>query len=132
MEDIKLKTLLQISGYIALCVGIGMTFYPLTFFSISGVYFSADASTINELRAPGCATLFAALFIIWGSKSEKHRHSALLFAVILFLGFGAGRVLSLVFDGIPNPLILFIMASELTIGAVCVYSLVRYNKNNII
>jgi hypothetical protein len=46
-------------------------------------------------------------------------------AILLFLGYAFGRVLSIILDGKPNKLILQGLVSELVLGALNIFCLVN-------
>jgi hypothetical protein len=62
--------------------------------------------------------LYLALAALWmaGASKAHLRQAALYSAVAFMLGLAAGRILSLVVDGLPNALLLFYLALELGMG----------------
>lgn len=64
--------------------------------------------------------LYLALVIFWvlGARNRSLRLPALWSLVIFMLGLASGRVLSLLVDGIPHPLLLVYLVLELGFGGV--------------
>lgn len=64
--------------------------------------------------------LYLALATFWvvGAVKPHLRQAALYSLVVFMLGLAAGRLLSLVVDGVPNWLLLTYLALELFIGVV--------------
>jgi hypothetical protein len=64
--------------------------------------------------------LYLALATFWviGAFNSHLRQAALYSLVVFMLGLAAGRLLSLVVDGVPNRLLMIYLALELVIGLV--------------
>lgn len=90
--------------------------------SISMTYlFDIDASGINTahiLRA--VMGLYLALITFWllGAKNNDLRLPALWSLTVFMIGLAAGRILSLIVDGMPHPLLVIYLILELGFGAV--------------
>ena len=69
--------------------------------------------------------LALALFWIMGAYQAHLRQAALYSLVVFMLGLAAGRVLSLVADGVPHWLLLVYLALELGFGVVGIQLLKR-------
>jgi len=66
----------------------------------------------------------AALFLL-GLMRPDFRRSSLTAVAILFMGFAFGRLVSIVADGVPVALYLFVMAFEIVFAALALASLRR-------
>ncbi|ULN65109.1 DUF4345 domain-containing protein [Vibrio gigantis] len=83
--------------------------------------FGIDASPINVthiFRAVMGLYLALALFWIAGTLLKKYRLPALYSLVVFMLGLAAGRVISLVLDGMPHWLLFVYLILELGFGLV--------------
>ena len=62
--------------------------------------------------------LYLALIVFWfiGAFKTQLRQPALYSLVVFMFGLAAGRILSLILDGVPNWLLLVYLALELTFG----------------
>ena len=83
--------------------------------------FGIDASPINVthiFRAVMGLYLALALFWIAGALLMKYRLPALYSLVVFMLGLAAGRVISLVIDGMPHWLLVVYLLLELGFGLV--------------
>ncbi|WP_192890259.1 DUF4345 domain-containing protein [Vibrio bathopelagicus] len=83
--------------------------------------FGIDASPINVthiFRAVMGLYLALALFWIAGALLKKYRLPALYSLVVFILGLAAGRVISLVLDGMPHWLLFVYLILELGFGLV--------------
>jgi len=82
--------------------------------------FEINASSVNSMhifRAVMGLYLAMVLFWICGARYETLRLPALWSLVVFMLGLAAGRVLSLLVDGMPNPLLSVYLVLELGLGA---------------
>ncbi|MEZ8191387.1 DUF4345 domain-containing protein [Vibrio sp. 1F279] len=83
--------------------------------------FGIDASPINVthiFRAVMGLYLALALFWIVGALLKKYRLAALYSLVVFMLGLAAGRVISLLIDGMPYWLLVVYLLLELGFGLV--------------
>ncbi|MDN3632833.1 DUF4345 domain-containing protein [Vibrio lentus] len=83
--------------------------------------FGIDASSINVthiFRAVMGLYLALALFWVCGALIKKYRLPALYSLVVFMLGLAAGRVISLVLDGMPHWLLFVYLILELGFGLI--------------
>jgi len=95
--------------------------YGLSPATSMSMLFEIDASPVNSMhifRAVMGLYLAMVLFWICGARCETLRLPALWSLSIFMLGLAAGRLLSLLVDGIPNPLLSVYLVLELGFGAV--------------
>ncbi|MFK5977928.1 MAG: DUF4345 domain-containing protein [Rhizobiaceae bacterium] len=81
---------------------------------------------LNEIRSSGGALLLAGLFKLSGAFKAHLSLAATIVASVIYLSYGVSRMISLLFDGIPNDALLQIMVLELFIGGICVACLRAY------
>jgi hypothetical protein len=97
-----------------------------------GSVFAIDANSINTVHMfRAIMGLYLGLVIFWiaGAKSESLRIPALWSLTFFMLGLAAGRVASLVIDGMPHPLLLVFLVLELVFGFIGYY-LIRRSRVN--
>ena len=75
-------------------------------------------SNVHILRAVMGLYLAMALFWFMGTRSQRLQAPAIMSLVVFMLGLAAGRILSMVVDGMPHPLLAFYTVLELGFGAV--------------
>jgi len=82
-----------------------------------------DTNSIHIFRA--IMGLYLGLVVFWiiGVSKEEVRQAALYSLTVFMLGLAAGRILSLIFDGIPHWLLLAYLGLELGFGAFGLYLL---------
>ena len=69
-------------------------------------------------RALSCLYLGMVAFCIIAAFTPEWRHVAVIWAVFFAYSLAAGRILSLIVDGMPSPILLFYMAVELIGGTL--------------
>jgi len=94
-----------------------LAFYSVTLDSIN------EASIIRSVYG-GLFLGFAVLFLAGALKQEYSRPA--LLALLAFMGgFAVGRVISLLADGVPSPLVLGLFGLEVTFASAAAYLLAR-------
>jgi len=77
------------------------------------------------LRAVMMLYIALGLFWLWSAFSEQYRDAGLLVLCIFCGGLVAGRILSVVVDGVPSPILLLYIAMELGMVPICIWLLMR-------
>ena len=77
------------------------------------------------LRAVMMLYIGLGLFWLWSAFSDKYRDAGVLVLCIFCGGLVAGRILSVVVDGVPSPILLLYIAMELGMVPVCIWLLRR-------
>ena len=83
--------------------------------------FDIDAGSINSSHIfRAIMGLYLAMIIFWiiGARHESLRLAALWSLTVFMLGLAAGRVLSLLIDGMPHWLLLVYLVLEVVSGAI--------------
>ena len=83
----------------------------------------SDTNTIHIFRSVMGLYLALALFWIMGAFNIEIRQAAIYSLIVFMLGLAAGRVLSLVVDGIPDWLLMVYLVLELGFGFLGVFLL---------
>lgn len=117
------RALLVVAGSTALAVGGGLLAAPISFRQSVGVALSRSASVLSETRAPGAALLAAGAVMLAGAASPARARLALGASALVYLSFGAGRLVSIALDGLPHTSLLVAMAVELVLGVVSLRAL---------
>jgi len=65
------------------------------------------------------------LFWLWAAFSEKYKDAGILVLCIFCGGLVAGRILSVVIDGVPSPILILYIFMELSLVPVCIWLLRR-------
>ncbi len=118
-----LRVLLFVAGSIGVAVGAGLLFAPVAFEASAGIEVGSDPSLLSELRAPGGALLICGVAIALGAFLRALTFTSTLLGAMLYLGYGAARLVSLAVDGAPAPSLLMAMLLELAIGGMCLFAL---------
>ncbi|MEJ2125152.1 MAG: DUF4345 domain-containing protein [Alphaproteobacteria bacterium] len=100
------KLVLGVAGLIASGIGVAIMAMPHAFYASNGISLGTDVNLINELRAPG-ANLVA------------------LGAIVFFLAYAFGRLVSLALDGVPTDSLLAATAIEIVVGGLCLLAFRR-------
>ncbi len=110
------RLLLGAGALVALALALAILFAPQAFYSGYGIAIGNDVALLNELKAPAGAILLAAGIMTLGLFRPGWLGHALLVGAVLYLGFGLGRALALVPDGLPPASLLAAMTLELALG----------------
>ena len=127
----KHRSLLVISGLIAVAIGSSILISPAQFHATHGIELGSDANLLSEVRAPGGALLLLGLMIGVGGVLPVYSIASTSIAAAVYLGYGLSRVLSLALDGVPVPGLVGAMIIELAIGAMCIVALVRATPRSV-
>jgi Domain of unknown function (DUF4345) len=69
-------------------------------------------------------------FCIIAAFTPEWRHVAVIWAVFFAYSLAIGRILSLIVDGMPSPILLFYMAVELIVGTLGLLVLIRERQSS--
>jgi hypothetical protein len=95
-------------------IGIIYLFTPQTFLSIYGIDLrSASETNLYRSGYGGLFLAFAILFAL-GALGTQHSRTAQLALLTFMGGLAVGRLVSVVADGWPHPLLTAVLAMELT------------------
>ena len=77
-----------------------------------------DVNSTHIFRAVMGLYLAMVVFWVMGAKSDALRLPALCSVVVFMLGLATGRAISLLVDGMPNPLLVVYLLLEIGFGVV--------------
>ena len=78
----------------------------------------SDTNTIHIFRAVMCLYLALILFWIIGVFKDQLRQAALYSLIVFMLGLAAGRILSIIIDGIPHWILIVYLILEISFGTL--------------
>ena len=125
MEIFKI-VILSLSGLLLFFVGTMRLINPIkTYLNNSGIRLENDVNLLNEMRGISSVMLLAGVIILLGTFIPELTLTSYSFAILLFLGFAIGRVVSFGLDGKPNKLIVQGLIFELVLGGANTFCLVN-------
>ena len=125
-----LKGILILLGVNLVVLGSWRLLDPIGFFDFSGLLLSADAGLLNEARGTGGAIIGFGLLILLGAFKKKMAYTSTIVAIVLFLGFGIARVISLVVDGNPGEALYKGIIGEFAFGLLALFALIKYREKS--
>jgi len=124
MEIFKIVTL-SLSGLLLFSVGTMRLSNPIkAYLKNSGIKLDKDVDLLNEMRGLSSVMLFGGIIISLGTIIPDLTLTSHITAILLFLGFAVGRMLSLGIDGKPNKQIIQGLVFELVFGALNIFCLI--------
>jgi len=107
---------LILSGLLLTVIGAPFLFMPEKMKSRQGIEISGDSSALNEIRGSSALILAVAILTILGIFIPSLTYSSVLFSALLFFSLGAGRLMSLILDGMPVKALIIATFVELILG----------------
>ena len=118
---------LSLSGLLLLSVGALRISNPIGNYSKnSGIKIENEVNLLNEVRGTSAVMLFGGATILSGTTIPQMTFASHVVAILIFLGFAFGRLVSIRLDGRPNKLIIRGLIFELVFGSLNVVGL--YNN----
>ncbi|MEQ9366686.1 MAG: DUF4345 domain-containing protein [Leptospirales bacterium] len=128
-DSMVLKIILSVSGLVAIGVGLGILFFPVAFYATNEIALAGQISLLSEVRGSGGAILGVGLLVFAGAFIARLRFSAVLISTVLYLSYGASRILSAILDGVPAEGLVFVTALEIVFGGLCLFALLIYRDD---
>ena len=122
------KFVLALAGFIALAIGSSITLIPQAFYASYGIVLGSDPNMLSELRAPGANLAFLGGVMLAGLFKPAWTSTAVTVAFAVFLAFPLGRIVGIVFDGIPSNSVLGALLIEVFLALVLVLAFRRGRK----
>ncbi len=119
------KFTLGISGLTAVGIGGFIMVAPHAFYASYGITLGDDPSLLSELRAPTAGLLTLGVLMLTGIWRSAMAQIAVAATLIVFLAFPAGRLISLVIDGVPSSGIIGALVLEIAIAVLCIFAFRR-------
>jgi len=114
---------LSLSGFLLTMVGLLRLTKPIdTYSKNSGITLSNDVNLLNEMRGVSAVMLCSGVIILSGIFLNQIRIHSIVIAIIVFIGFAIGRIVSLIIDGKPNKQLIQGLIFELVFGALNIFA----------
>ena len=125
----QLKKILLFLSFVTICV-IGLLYgiSPQWFFDtflVTSKEPSIDQSHI--LRAVMMLYIALGLFWLYCAFSDKYRDAGIIVLAVFCGGLVTGRILSVIVDVIPSPILIMYMFMELSLVPLCIWLMRRDN-----
>ena len=102
---------------IALVYGVNPAWFAATFLNIPEL----NLNIAHILRAVMCLYLALGLFWLYAAFNDKYRDPALIVIIIFCAGLVVGRVLSVIVDGMPSPLLILYIVMEFALVPIGIW-----------
>ncbi len=112
------KLALGLSGVTALAIGSAILFVPHAFYASYGIALGPDPNMLSELRAPGAGLAALGGIMLAGLIRAALLPAALTVALAVYIAFPAGRVVSVIADGMPSGSVIGALAVEIVIACL--------------
>ena len=112
------KITLGLSGVTALAIGLSILLMPHAFYASYGITLDHSPNLMSELRAPGAGLASFGAIMLSGVWRAALAPLAFKVALTVYLSFPAGRVVSLLADGVPSSNILWALAIEVALAGL--------------
>ena len=128
MEIINI-VVLSLSGLLLTYAGAMRLIKPLkslclkTYLDDPKIKLEGESDIFNEMRGAGTSIAFGGVFILLGTIIDQLMIASFIVAIVIFLGYALGRLVSLRLDGKPNQQIVQGLISELVLGAANAFCL---------
>ncbi len=119
------KAVLGVAGFTALAIGSFILAEPYAFYASYGITLPADPNLLSELRSPAANLVALGAVILAGLFFPRLARISAAIALIVFLAFPVGRIISIGIDGMPSESVLAAFAIEVVIGALCLVAFCR-------
>jgi hypothetical protein len=113
-----LKGYLFIVGAMMSVIGSLTAFNPINTKLSEGIDLAGNASALNDVRAFGMLLIASGMLFLTGAIKASVRTTASIWAILLFLSVGAGRLLGIMLDGMPSDGMVKATVLEFVIGAL--------------
>ena len=123
---------LSLSGLLLTTLGLLRLTSPInTYSKNSGISLSNDVNLLNEIRGVSAITLCSGIIILSGAFLNQIRIYSLVLAIVIFVGIGIGRIVSLITDGKPNKKIIQALIVELVFGMLNIFVLLNIAEQHV-
>jgi len=125
MEIVRI-VILSLSSLLLIFVGVIRLSNPIkAYLNSSGIKLQNDASLLNEMRGVAAVMLCTGIIVLLGTFIDKLSFTSHVVALLLFLGFLIGRLISLKADGKPSKQITQGILFEFVLGTANVLCLIN-------
>lgn len=110
------RLLLGIGALTAIALALAILFMPGPFYAGYGIEPGTNASLLNELKAPALVILTLGILQALALFERASLPLGLGAGLLLYLGFGAARLVVMAVDGLPSTGLVVVAVVELTLG----------------
>ena len=103
---------------------------PITAYDAMGMVLADNAASLNEARGTAGAMIGLGFLILLGAFKKKLTYTSTLAAIVLFFGFGIGRIIGVAFDGNPGDALLAGIITEFALGILALFALIKYRDKS--
>jgi hypothetical protein len=118
-----IRVLLLASGLLAAGIAAMILFAPDAFYTGYGIDVGSNVNLANELKAPAGLLLIAGLLMLIGVFRAGFIIPSLATATVIYLTYGASRLLSMTLDGAPDSALVTAAMLEIAVGTACLFAL---------
>ncbi len=124
MEIIKIVAL-SISGLLLIFGGTTRIINPIKYYlKNTGIKLNDEVNNLSEARAVGSVMTLGGIIMLLGTFVPELTITSFVVAILIFLGFGFGRSLSVALDGKPNKLLIQGLIVEIVLGTANIFCLI--------
>ena len=125
METINI-IILSLSGLLLTTIGSLRLSNPIkNYLKNSGIKLENEVNLLNEIRGISSVMLFGGIVILLGTVLPKLTIASFVVAILIFIGFAIGRLLSIALDGKPNKQLIQGIIFELVLGSANIFGLIN-------
>ena len=106
------------SGAVLGMIGSALMTSPKAFLETSHVFVETDPGLMSELAAPGGLLIVTAALMLIGAIKFNFANLALGVGAVVYGSYGIGRVVSMVFHGLPSQSLILATLIEVSIAVV--------------
>jgi len=118
--------ILALSGLLLSIVGAFRVSNPIKgYLKGSGIKLENELNLLNEIRGASSLQLFGGIIILLGIFIPQLTFTSFVVAILIFLGFAIGRLVSIGSEGKPNKLIIQGLFFELLFGSLNLFCLLK-------
>ncbi len=110
---------LLIAGSLLILIAAFITTSPVAFYAANEIELGANASLLNELKAPAGFLLAAGAFMVSAIFVRGLATTAMLLGAMIYLSYAAARFVSIGIDGLPATGLVQAAVLETVIGLAC-------------
>ena len=111
-----LRITLLVSGLVLAGVGVPLLSDPVAFYGFQDAQHRIGTDLLSDLRSSGALLCAFAGLLFYGGVSARRTADAAAIGALVFLAYGAARIIGFAVDGMPSTPMLFAAAVEWAIG----------------
>ena len=123
----QLKKGLLILAFVTICV-IGLLYGVSPQWFFENLLANSQAPSIDQthiMRAVMMLYIALGLFWLYSAFSDKYRDAGIVVLGVFCAGLVTGRIISVVVDGTPSPVLILYIVMELSLVPICIWLLKR-------